>query len=148
TIFRASPSAGRGHPASGVIRVKVRSQVHGARGASTMLLIVLAVVLAGCQSSRQSEPEHDHASHDAETPASIRPCTEGPLPDLALTARKDRIAKGVFRAGRRIEVGGDLELWQTPYGPYWVVAENFNSMSDVRAEQAVEIYGDQSRGVR
>jgi FkbM family methyltransferase len=61
--------------------------------------------------------------------------------------RKERIAKGVYRASKRLAVDGGLELWDTPYGRYWVVADNFNTFSDVLGEQAVEIYGDKTRGV-
>jgi FkbM family methyltransferase len=62
-------------------------------------------------------------------------------------ARKERIAKGVYRASRRIAVDGGLELWDTPYGQYWVVEDNFDTFSEVLGEQAVEIYGDSVRGV-
>jgi len=79
---------------------------------------------------------------------SLQPCGNGPVPDLALKARKQRVARGVFRASRRIDVDGDLEHWQTPYGPYWVVAGNFDTMAEVLGEQAIEIYGDAERGVR
>ncbi|HEY8548329.1 MAG TPA: FkbM family methyltransferase [Vicinamibacterales bacterium] len=114
-----------------------------------LVVLVLSVAITACQQRSEPETGHDgHADHAPAALGSLPPCGDGPVPDLALKARKDRIAKGVYRASRRIDVDGDLELWETPYGRYWVVAGNFNTMSEVLGEQAIEIYGDAERGVR
>jgi FkbM family methyltransferase len=129
--------------------VKVRNPKDVQRSTRWIVLVVMAAALAGCHGRGEREAEHEHeAAQSAPTVGSIRACGSEPEPDLALKARKERIAKGVYRASRRIRVEGDLELWETPYGPYWVVAENFNTMSEVLAEQAIGIYGDEVRGVR
>lgn len=129
--------------------MKFRNPHDVQRSTRLIVLVVLAVALAGCHARGQREAESEHeAAHGAPAVGSIPACGGESEPDLALKARKERIAKGVYRASRRIRVEGDLELWETPYGRYWVVAKNFNTMSEVLAEQAIDIYGDKVRGVR
>jgi len=110
-----------------------------------VVVIVLGIALAACGSRPQPTNRSDGSEGAA---SSIPSCRPGSDPDLATKARKDRIAKGVYRASRRTRVDGNFELWDTPYGPWWVVAGNFDTFSDVLGEQAVRIYGDDVRGVR
>ena len=100
--------------------------------------------LAGAGCSRQSGGSETAAVTSASTDR-VAAC--GPA-DASLAARKERVAKGVFYAGRRREVDGAFERWDTLHGPFWVVAGNFRTFAEVLAEQAVEIYGDATRGVQ
>jgi FkbM family methyltransferase len=111
-----------------------------------MLCALAVAAFAACHSPGHPEPR-EQTAESALAVDSVPSCSPGRDPDLELKARKERIAKGVYRASRRIKVDGELELWDTPYGSYWVVEKNFNTMSEVLGEQAVEIYGDKVRGV-
>jgi FkbM family methyltransferase len=111
---------------------------------SLVLPILVAAAAAGCNSTA---PRGEHEDHQVTDVQSIRSCNPAGDANLSVKTRKDRIAKGVYRASRRIAVEEGLELWNTPYGQYWVVANNFNTFAHVLAEQAVEIYGDNVRGV-
>jgi len=113
-----------------------------------ILLPILVLVAAGCRARAERDSHGEHDDDRAADVTSVSSCSPGQDPNVSVKTRKDRIAKGVYRASRRIRVDGELELWDTPYGPYWVVADNFDTFSDVLAEQAVEIYGDKARGVR
>jgi FkbM family methyltransferase len=114
-----------------------------ARHAARIAAIVVVAAAAGCSS--KSAPAKSEAIPAAAQ--AIPSCDPSRGPNLEMAERKLRIAKGVYRGSRRIAVEGELELWDTPYGRYWVVADNFNEFADVLAEQAVEIYGDRVRGV-
>jgi FkbM family methyltransferase len=105
------------------------------------LVLVMALVTVGCGSAGVEDSAPITANPSLATCESVRDADE------AVRTRKDRIAKGVFYASRRLEVDGGLELWDTPYGRFWVVAENFRTFAEVLAEQAVDIYGDETRGV-
>ena len=104
--------------------------------------------LGGCRAGAEPQSHGDHADEKAVTGGSIPSCTPGREPDLALKERKVRVARGVYRASRKLAVEGDLELWDTPYGQSWVVAEKLQH--DVRGARRAgrEIYGDTVTGVR
>ena len=123
-------------PARGLARAIVR-----------MVPVLVVVATAACHSRAEPDAHDEHKDETAAAVGSVPSCTPGHDPDLSVKARKDRIARGVFWASRRVAVDGPLEQWDTPYGPYWVVANNFNTMSEVLGEQGVEIYGDKVRGV-
>ncbi|MBK9168757.1 MAG: FkbM family methyltransferase [Bryobacterales bacterium] len=61
-----------------------------------------------------------------------------------LTIVKDRI----LAASQRVERTGGLELWETPYGPFWIPEGNQFVLPFNLAEQELEIYGQDSLGVR
>jgi len=107
--------------------------------------VILAVIaIVGCGSrSDDATP----AAGSASPPPGMTSCKPGRDPDTAETTRKVRIAKGVYYASKRIKVDGSLEQWDTPYGQWWVVTDNFGTFSDILAEQAVRIYGDDVSGV-
>jgi FkbM family methyltransferase len=115
-------------------------------GARRIALAAALVSVVGCRAPRVGEsPAHQESEPSAGR--SLRSCTPGRDPRFDVKERKDRIAKGVYRVSRRIAVDGGLELWDTPYGRYWVVANNFSTFADVLGEQAVEVYGNAQRGV-
>jgi FkbM family methyltransferase len=103
---------------------------------------VAILIVAACSPQPNDSQTFASTSLDREQIAACGPPTAG------LKTRKERIAKGVFYAGRRRSVDGNLERWDTIYGPFWVVEGNFRTFAEVLAEQAVEVYGDQTRGVR
>jgi FkbM family methyltransferase len=122
------------------------------RGALNRFVLALAlttmlVKAAGCTAPSEATP-HDETHGGTVDRAGVASCDPDNSRDQIVKARKERIARGVFYASRRLEVDHDLELWDTPYGRFWVVAGNFRTFAEVLAEQAVNIYGDESNGVR
>ena len=113
-----------------------------------MRVFVLTMLLFAAACGSRPEPAHEDAPTLSAAAMAIPSCSPGQDADPSIPLRKSRVAKGVFRASVRLEVDGDLELWETPYGRYWVVAENFDTFAEVLGEQAVEIYGDRNSGVR
>ena len=116
-----------------------------ARHVVRIAAIVVVAAAAGC--SKSAPPSRDHADELSAAAKAQPSCNPGRDPDVEMEKRKLRIAKGIFRGSQRIAVEGELELWDTPYGRWWVVADNFDTFSDVLGEQAVELYGDTVRGV-
>lgn len=108
-------------------------------------LVILAVIAAISCGSRPDDATLTEGT--SSPPPGLTSCKPGRDPDVAEVARKDRIAKGVYRASKRLKVDGDLEQWDTPYGQWWVVNGNFDTFSEILGEQAVRIYGDDVRGV-
>jgi len=108
------------------------------------LAIVVAMTALGCGSRSNDAPQ---TAGNASPPPGLTSCKPGRDPDREEVVRKDRIAKGVYYASKRIKVDGSLEQWDTPYGTWWVVAGNFDTFSDILGEQAVRIYGDDVSGV-
>jgi len=107
---------------------------------SLSILLAIAVIASGCSQGAQKAS----ASLEGQ---SFPSCSVGPEPDLKTRERKEAARKTVIAASRRLAVDGELELWDTPYGRYWLVANNFDTMADVLGEQSVDIYGDALNGV-
>jgi FkbM family methyltransferase len=109
------------------------------------LALASVLWLAAC-SSKPAEPSPEQHSGGTVASGSVAAC----VPDIggAVRERKDRIAKGIFYASRLRQGDGPLERWDTPFGPFWVVAGNFRTFAEVLAEQTVKIYGDGPRGVQ
>jgi FkbM family methyltransferase len=118
---------------------------YGSIAAALAGIATLAFTACTSQSGDAQQTNPAPAAVAATAGDSVPAC--GP-PDPEIEARKDRIAKGIYYAARRRAVDGDLERWDTVHGPFWVVAGNFRTFAEVLAEQAVEIYGDRTRGVQ
>ena len=112
---------------------------------SKLVLTVLVLAgLGGCRPGAEPQSHAEHADEKAVTGGSIPSCTPGREPDLALKERKVRVARGVYRASRaHPEWRAIWSCGTRRSGPYWVVAKNFNTMSEVFGEQAIGIYGDE-----
>lgn len=57
-------------------------------------------------------------------------------------------AKIIRKGSWGIKREGDFEYWGTSHGSFWVVANNFGTMTKVLAEQEMEHYGNKKRGVQ
>jgi len=109
-------------------------------GVSLSILLAIAGIGGGCSQGAQTSSAQLEGQ-------SFPSCSVGPEPDLKIKERQEEVKKNVIATSRRLAVDGELELWDTPYGRYWLVANNFNTMADVLGEQAVDIYGDTLNGV-
>jgi FkbM family methyltransferase len=60
------------------------------------------------------------------------------------TAIKDRILAG----SKQVQTDGPFELWETPYGPFWIPAGSKYVLPFNLAEQELKIYGTGDQAVR
>ena len=68
--------------------------------------------------------------------------------DASLSAAERRGREEISAASRLVENDGELGLWQTPRGPYWIPQGAGEVLSIVLAQQDRDVYGDDSLGVR
>ncbi len=73
--------------------------------------------------------------------------SDNPSPNK-LKQIRGKIARRIAKESRQLQSADGLELWETPNGPFWVVADEFKTMIHVLAEQEMEHYGNQQRGVQ
>jgi FkbM family methyltransferase len=59
----------------------------------------------------------------------------------------DKTAADIRTKSKLVRTADGLELWDTPRGYIWVLANDFATMCHVFGEQEAEIYGDAIRGV-
>jgi FkbM family methyltransferase len=68
--------------------------------------------------------------------------------DAKVKVREAQAAAEISRGSRRLRREGALDLWQTPFGPYWVPPGNDEILSILLAQQQRRIYGkDNEDGV-
>ena len=115
-------------------------------GAAAVGAAIAAGAACGTPPSSDAQDHADHASTSA-AGSTVPDCASSATGDLDVRTRKERIAKGLFYASRRLQVDGPLEYWETPLGRFWVVAGNFRTFAEVLGEQAVDVYGDAVQGV-
>ncbi|MBM4311435.1 MAG: FkbM family methyltransferase [Deltaproteobacteria bacterium] len=69
--------------------------------------------------------------------------------DFMTVASKEELGERIANASKLLEKDEKgLELWETPFGRYWMPPDNFIVFTWILAELAADIYGDHSVGVR
>jgi FkbM family methyltransferase len=121
-------------------------------GVVQLCLPFLISLGASAELATATTPE-DHPAAEAEESArasvALAPC---PDQDANLQGRSARIRELAVEIRSDSELtdvdSTGLERWKTRDGLFWVAPENFPTMATVLAEQEVEIYGGESRGVK
>jgi FkbM family methyltransferase len=112
-----------------------------AQGAA-LLAVLLLQALPGCRREEKGNPRP--AKLNAPPPPD---CKSDGKPKTARMVAEE-VAKVMLEKSKLIESADGLEHWDTPRGRFWVIKNNFDTMAHVLGEQAAEIYGDATRGVR
>ena len=66
--------------------------------------------------------------------------------DARVKVRQSEESKSIRRASKLIQRDGQLELWDTPYGRWWLPGGNTDILSILLAQQRRSIYGDAATG--
>ena len=66
--------------------------------------------------------------------------------DVRVKLKQSKDAKRIRDASELVQKDGRLELWNTPYGQWWVPGENQDILPILLAQQRRKIYGDRASG--
>jgi FkbM family methyltransferase len=120
-----------------------------------LAVAVLASTLCSVPACRRASGPVDavaQATPSTNDPAGavgLRACTAPKRPRGRLRRAEKLAAARIRAASKLVRRGPDRqELWQTPYGEFWVVPSDFDTFVWVLAEQEMNIYGDETTGVR
>ena len=122
---------------------------------SVCVLIALVGIVVYYGAFNKTEPkkyEYSYGYYKTVTfdspPLPACPCGKQ-FGDFMTVESKEDLGERIAKASKILKKDENgLELWDTPYGRFWMQPDNFTVFTWILAEQAADIYGDYSVGVR